>query len=73
MHKYENYSRLNHQHNWWDMYYHLMSMRLNLHFDSEIDIHMCSKLYKENDYNVDLEWLTTDCTHRVFHILREVG
>ena len=48
-------------------------MGLDFHFDNEKDINMSSKIYKESDHNVGLEWLTISCIDCVFHILGEVG
>ena len=72
MRKYDIYSRLNYQHNWWDLYHISMSMRLHSQFDMKRYIHVSYKIYNESDYNVNLKWLTISCTNRVFHILGKV-
>jgi hypothetical protein len=54
--KYLNHSRFNNQHDWGDLYDHLMNTR-NVHFDNEEDIHMSSKTYEANDYGNELDLL----------------
>ena len=54
--KFVNHSRLNSQHNWGDLYDHLMSKRIFTLIIIE-DIHMSSKNYEENGYSHDLDLL----------------